>query len=317
MPEISIITACFNAERYVAETLDSLLAQTFQDWEHIIVDDGSHDASHAVVQKYVDADPRFKLLRQPNGGMCNARNNGFKVCAPDSRYLLFLDADDRLLPTMLSTMIRYLDENPQVGLAYCDRVYINSEGEPASPGAFGYGIIPRFVPQGRGMRELPAECPDTPFVTIWSLANINPSMSVIRRSVFEQTPHWDEVFGQGAEDTNLFLAVALLSAVHFVPQALVEYRLHSSQASTNKNHIGNKQRKLFEKWLADEHLTPEQKVLVRNSWHFREGCLMPRLWFRWAAEHLHGGRIGLGLRTGLIGVKQFLRHKARFFWNRV
>lgn len=311
MPKVSIITPCFNAERFVGLTMDSLRAQTFTDWEHIIVDDGSRDNSAAVVQKYADADSRFKMLRQANGGMCNARNNGFAACAPDSHYLLFLDADDCLLPSMLAVMVDYLDNALGVGLAYCDRAYIDSDGRPADPDAFGYGIIPRFAPQGRGVRELPADVPETPFAAVWSLANINPSMSVLRRSVYEQTPRWDEAFGQGAEDTDLFLHVALRSAIHFVPQALVQYRLHHSQASTNKDHIRDKQQKLFEKWLAEENVTVEQKALVREAWHFREGRLMPRLWFSWAREHLRKGKLVLGLRTFLIGLKQIIRYRSR------
>lgn len=119
MPVISIITPCYKAEEYIGRIIESVQSQTRSDWEHVIVDDGSPDDGAAVVQTYADADPRVRLIRQPNGHACNARNNGARVAASDSLYFLFLDADDMLEPNALEMMTRHLDSGPEAGVAYC------------------------------------------------------------------------------------------------------------------------------------------------------------------------------------------------------
>ena len=75
---VSIITPCYNGEKYIRETIDSVLAQTYPDWEMIIVDDGSKDSSAAIVSEYAEKDPRIKLIQQANAGSAAARNNGIR-----------------------------------------------------------------------------------------------------------------------------------------------------------------------------------------------------------------------------------------------
>ena len=118
MPSVSIITPCFNAAPFIAGTVHSVLRQDFTDWEHILVDDGSTDDSLAIARSAAERDPRFRVFSQPNGGMAFSRNVGFSRAADESRYLLFLDADDILEPHALSTLLRYLEQHPQVGLVY-------------------------------------------------------------------------------------------------------------------------------------------------------------------------------------------------------
>ena len=102
MVKVSIITPCYNAEKFIGKAIESVRAQTFTDWEHIIVDDGSTDNSAEIIASYTEIEPRLKLIRQSNNGMCMTRNNGFKFCSEQSQYLLFFDADDCLEPQMLA-----------------------------------------------------------------------------------------------------------------------------------------------------------------------------------------------------------------------
>ncbi len=108
MAKVSVIIPVYNTERYVAECLDSLLAQTFQDFEVFSIDDGSSDGSLAIVQRYADADPRFHVLAQQNRGAGAARNLGLEKAS--GTYLLFLDSDDFLEASYLDEMIRRADE---------------------------------------------------------------------------------------------------------------------------------------------------------------------------------------------------------------
>ena len=129
MPKISIITPCYNSDRYIGRTIASVQAQTLIDWEHIVVDDGSSDRSAEIVQSYSTSDPRIRLIQQPNGGVCKARNAGVVAASQESDYLLFLDADDCLNPEMLETLVSYLDQHLEVGLIYCTHTNIDANDQ--------------------------------------------------------------------------------------------------------------------------------------------------------------------------------------------
>jgi len=89
---VSIITPVYNGEKYLSQTIESVLSQTYPHWEMLIVDDGSKDNSAALIKQYTEKDPRIKFLSQPNGGSAAARNNGIRHA--DGRYIALLDADD-------------------------------------------------------------------------------------------------------------------------------------------------------------------------------------------------------------------------------
>lgn len=301
MPKVSIITPCYNCDRYIGKTIASVQAQTLTDWEHIVVDDGSNDGSAAVVQTHTAANQQIRLIQQTNSGVSRARNIGFAATTSSSQYLLFLDADDSLQPEMLQTLISYLDRNPQVGLVYCDLTRVNSNDIPLETPYF-----PRYAPAHHWVRELPDECPETPFSSVFSLAPIIPSISVIRRSVYQQTLGWDETFGQHYEDTDLFLNIALRSQIHYLPQKLVHYRQHDRQSTADTHKFSNQEEKLYQKWLTLTPLTHEQKAIVQSAWRFREGRVIPYTGFCAGTRHLKQGSISSALRFYLGAVRRYV-----------
>jgi len=114
---VSIITPSFNRERYVAETLDSILAQTYKNWENIIVDDGSTDSTKDIIREYAAKDSRIKLYereRDPKGA-CTCRNQGVDICS--GKYLIFLDTDDLLEPFCLEQRVRAIESVPELDFA--------------------------------------------------------------------------------------------------------------------------------------------------------------------------------------------------------
>lgn len=109
IPEISIIVPVYNVEKYLPKTLDSILAQSFTDWECVVVDDGAKDGSGAVCDAYGAKDPRFKVVHKENGGLSSARNCGLQHIS--GRYVAFVDSDDWLDPEYLSTLHRLITEH--------------------------------------------------------------------------------------------------------------------------------------------------------------------------------------------------------------
>jgi CDP-glycerol glycerophosphotransferase len=110
MPRLSVVVPIYNVELYLEECLDSIAAQTFGDFECVLVDDGSTDSSAAIAEAYTAKDPRFRLIQQENKGLGAARNTGWRHIAPDSEYLAFVDSDDTLPPNAYQLMVSTLDE---------------------------------------------------------------------------------------------------------------------------------------------------------------------------------------------------------------
>ena len=117
MPYFSIIIPVYNVAPYLRECLDSVLAQTFTDWEAICVDDGSTDGSGAILDEYAEKDRRFCLVRQENQGVGAARNVGLKQAL--GKYIVFLDADDSIPTNWLGSF------HDVIGKSKCDVVRAN------------------------------------------------------------------------------------------------------------------------------------------------------------------------------------------------
>jgi len=116
IPVISIVTPSYNAERYLPNTLNSVLAQTFQNWELLIVDDCSPDNANEVIESYVAKDSRIRLVRlAENGGAAVARNKAIELAR--GRYIAFLDSDDRWLSEKLDNQLRFMQDN-DIALSY-------------------------------------------------------------------------------------------------------------------------------------------------------------------------------------------------------
>lgn len=103
---VSVITPCYNGQKYIAETIESVLAQTYEKWEMIIIDDGSKDNSLQIIEKYADKDNRIKFFKQKNAGSSVARNTG--ITHAKGQYIALLDADDLWRPGFLKSQIEFM-----------------------------------------------------------------------------------------------------------------------------------------------------------------------------------------------------------------
>ncbi|NJL01798.1 MAG: glycosyltransferase [Spirulinaceae cyanobacterium SM2_1_0] len=132
MPTISIVTPAYNAQQTIGATIESVLAQTYRDFELIIVDDGSQDETAAVVRGYDD--PRIRLYVNSNTGAAASRNHGFTVSTGD--YIAFLDADDLWLPGKLAMQLQALQAHQEASVAYSWTDWIDTDGQPLRHGGY-------------------------------------------------------------------------------------------------------------------------------------------------------------------------------------
>lgn len=109
MPRISVIVPVYQAEALLPACLDSVLQQSFSDWELLLIDDGSRDASPAICDRYAEGDPRIRVFHKENGGVSEARNLGLKNAVGE--YIAFLDADDRFEPQTLAVLLELCEKN--------------------------------------------------------------------------------------------------------------------------------------------------------------------------------------------------------------
>lgn len=123
-PIISIMMPAYNAQEYIAAAIESVLAQTFTGWELVIVDDGSTDRTPEIIRRFDDR--RIRYFRQENAGEAAARNTALHKM--HSRWLAFLDADDRYLPEHLELTLAYLQNNPEKDAVYTDGLHIDTQG---------------------------------------------------------------------------------------------------------------------------------------------------------------------------------------------
>jgi glycosyltransferase involved in cell wall biosynthesis len=213
--KVSVIVAAFNASETIAETLDSLLAQTHADWEAIVVDDGSSDGTSAVVEAFARGEPRIRLMRQPNAGEAGARNTGIGAARYD--WLLFLDADDWIDRRHLGLMTAALAADPGLDAVHCRYARVAADGTAV--------VDPYLAPEG------------DMFAT-WARRSAFPVHAcVVRKSLVDAVGRFDTSFLKST-DWDLWQRVARTGArFGSVPEVLAFYRMTPNAASLDARQL--------------------------------------------------------------------------------
>lgn len=208
MVRVSVIIPVFNGERYLRETLQSVLAQTINDYEIIVVDDGSVDLTPNIVR---DMDSRIRYLYQPNSGTAAAFNAGLRMST--APYVMFLGADDLCQKQTISELLGFVAARPHLGVAYPWYQFIDEAGK----------LLPEVARPtwcGNPLREL-------------AVTNTIPALAtIIRRSELDSAGGFDERL-RSREDWDLLLRLAQLGT-HFdyIPEVLGRCRIHTSNKSS-------------------------------------------------------------------------------------
>jgi glycosyltransferase involved in cell wall biosynthesis len=210
-PLVSVVIPCYNSARYLGETIESVLAQTYAPFEIIVVNDGSTDTTAEIAQSYP-----VQYVYQKNGGISAARNAG--VAHSQGKYVLFLDHDDRLLPGAMEVQVKVLEERPECAMAIGEHRYIQADGTEI-------GYSHKHV-VGRDPYE---ELLEHNFVE-------TPCSVLHRRSALDRTGLFVEKV-QGAEDYEMYLRTARQYPVATHDTAVAEYRLHDANISGNAERM--------------------------------------------------------------------------------
>jgi glycosyltransferase involved in cell wall biosynthesis len=279
-PLVSVVIPVYNAERFLHESLDCVLAQDHPRIEIIAVDDGSTDASPEVLARYGDA---VRVVRQDNAGPSAARNTGIRHARGD--YVAFLDADDLWHPAKVSTQVAHLEANPEVGLVFCNWLVMDDE-EPA--------------PLARLVATTPSPCPEARVADMsgWLYHKllldcyVHTSTAMIRRALVEQVGPFDRSLPRG-EDHDYWLRLSRLAPFTKLSSCLSVYRLHA-HGTMQKPTPANYGVQVLEQALARWGRRGPDGAAV--SW-LRIRDRLGWLWFCFGAIHVRRGDRAMGVRS--------------------
>jgi len=228
-PLVSIIIPAYNYGRFLADTLGSIISQTYTQWECIVIDDGSTDDTRQVVEGFAQVDSRIKYVYQDNAGPSAARNAG--IGHATGSFFQFLDADDLLECRKLELHVAYLKENSDTGIVYGDMRYfpddeptairysLNKDNQPWMPKISGEGIGVLQALLGRNIMVI--------------------SSPLLRRSVVERCGYFDEDL-ESHEDWDYWIRCAI-AGTYFsyadLPGSLSLIRVHSRSLSINYHRM--------------------------------------------------------------------------------
>lgn len=261
MARISVIVPCYNSSAYLEPAIQSVLAQDLADWELILVDDGSTDATPELIACYTSRDGRIRGVSQPNAGRAQACNLGAAQASFKAEYLFFLDSDDLLRPSTLREMTSYLDAHPEVGLLGCQFQEIDATGNP-----FGNAKRSRWVPGLFFPRQLRDDEYETPFVTFFCATGQGP-FAMYRKSVYDKTTGWGIEFSvfSAQEDTDMFCQMALLAPVHYLPGRLYCKRVHEQSITQQHERIQAAYAYFRAKWDHYSPSDPRLAAIIRDA----------------------------------------------------
>ena len=210
MPQVSVIIPVYNGEKYIEEALESVFAQTFQDFEVIVINDGSTDGTEQRLEK---SRGRIIYITQPNMGQSASRRKG--LAAANAPLIAFLDSDDLWLPKKLEQQVEFAQAHPEYGIVSTDVLSFNETGVVSPTLRKTYSISNGFVVEKLLFGN-------------W----IPPSAAMVRRECFDMVRNFDLPPPEHGEDWLMWMQIAAHYPVYFIDEVLVKKRVHAESVSS-------------------------------------------------------------------------------------
>lgn len=223
-PKVSIIIPCYNAAKFIEQTLNSVIAQTYNNYEVIIVNDGSTDDSVSKINPFI-TNKNFKLISKVNGGVSSARNIGLENANGD--YVALLDADDVWLPNNLKEKITLLEQDPELFFVYSDMIQFDTQGvERIVKGFKTEKLLSNYLLQTE--LPIPGACSNVVF----------RNNKVLKFDIQMST----------AADQDFIISLIMLGKAGYLNEPLWKYRVFPNSMSKNVNSIEKDQLYMMKKY---------------------------------------------------------------------
>ncbi|NLE74758.1 MAG: glycosyltransferase [Actinobacteria bacterium] len=246
LPRVSVVMAVYNREKYVQEAVDSILAQTFADFEFIIVDDGSTDRTGEILTTY--RDERIRLVRNAqNRGVSHSANRGISLAVGE--YIARMDSDDISKPGRLMAQMQFLDRNPDIDVVGAWMEHIDQDGRPT-------GRYSKYPSSVMGLHWFGLfDCPVA-----------NPAV-MARRTFFGSAGGYDEALVSG-EDYELWARSSLAFKFSNIQEVLVRYRIHGSSLSraplTPQSFVPSEANRKYTSLYLGENISLDTMMLLKG-----------------------------------------------------
>lgn len=251
LPKVSLITTVYNRASYLPLTLDSILAQTYRNFELLIWDDASTDHSLEIAHRYAQKDSRIRVMAASHQGLAPSLKDA--IAQTTAPYLGWVDSDDLLAPTALAETTAILDTQPTMGMVYTNHLIIDDQGNDK-----GLGRLSR-IPYSKE-RLL------TDFITF--------HFRLMRRSVYEQVGGIDPTFTT-SEDYDLCLRLSEVTDIAHLPRPLYYYRRHSSNSTNNPIALIESTQRAISNTLQRRGLDTQYDLKITPSYSLRPKPHLP------------------------------------------
>ena len=264
---LSVVTPAYNQAFFLGDTIESVLAQDYRPIEYLVIDDGSTDDTRQVLMEY---DGRIRWASRGNRGQTPTINEGWVKATGD--VLTWLNSDDTFLPGAVSTAMRFLERNPDVGIVFGRTLYTSEDGTPVGPSPvprpFDYA---EFVAGGENPIPQPS--------------------AFIRRSVVERTGPLDDRHYYFM-DWDYWLRAGLNSRIAAIPEVLSTYRLHAeSKTVSHARKYAPDLLTTYREFFARGDLPPEIRRLKRRA--LANVCFTSAGYYRKGGDGASAARLGL------------------------
>jgi len=258
-PLVSIVVPAYNAEKYLDETVRSVVAQTYRNWELVIIDDGSTDGTATIAKLYAEKDKRITYYFQENQKMATARNSG--IARARGSYIAFLDADNIFLPNKLAMQVAYLEAHPECGISYAAIRHF-------------YEDEPRMLYNNKN--EAPFRSSDI-FREFLQRNFINVLAVLIRKEVLDKYGAFQEGW-YSCDEQYVWINLAYHGVnFHYLDEVVGLLRLHRTSDSARSDYLIRTASRFLELLdIVEGWFTPEEKVkyspdikFLRKRWRLR------------------------------------------------
>ena len=292
LPLVSVILPTYNCAAFLPHSIGSILAQTYNSYEIIVVDDGSTDNTKEVLYPFMQ---RIKyILLEQNKGLPTARNIGIRLA--QGKYIAFIDADDLWLLEKLQTDIEYFETHPEVRMVYSKHLNIDQNG--------------RMLDE-TSQKRLPS---GNIFTQLFSKQNfIITSSVVVRKEIFETTGLFDEQLSN-CQDWDMWLRIAFYFKVGGINTPLVKYRHNPHSLSKNRNNVLKYQKmvidKIYSNFKDKENGINEKLYKKRLASHYAK---VGRYYLRMGDKNRANENFGLSLKNDPLNLRSIRYYLCTFF----
>ncbi|MGI8402085.1 MAG: glycosyltransferase [Gemmatimonadaceae bacterium] len=268
-PLVVIVMPAFNSGHYIAAAIESVVSQSYTNWELVIVDDGSTDSTGRVADQFAMNDPsRIRVIHQENSGIAGARNRALAEANPASEFTAFLDHDDVWYPETLAKMVSAIGTDKTVVGVHGFRTYIDKNGKQiAVDGSFYAPVRRRAVHKGR-LRTVTESEPTTFECLAYGCCVFTGAM-LVRTEAIRIAGFFDPE-AVLADDWDMWLRLSLQGSFEFLREPLYGYRLHGTNSSGNATRKNNCLYYVRHKFVSDSRLSAATRATMMAGFRWYE-----------------------------------------------